>query len=418
MVDAARLAVFVDDQVLGPVHETERAGIERAVGLARFRGTIRRRNRLRIRRLVAERTRRIDRAEQQLQQVQRAAGVEAVAVRADAAHRMHGHRAADHLRVLAAPAVGPGDGQREFRIERGFRQFARDAANGVGGDAAAFADRIRRVLRIEVAVRDELEDRTCFPSVRQHVLADDGGGDADGVGVGYLAPSRSRCALASLPRLRGRGGVGGELPAQRIPVRVAREQAIVGAAGVVDHQPVRVRVVHQVIEVDAIHAQQFVRQREREQAVGAGADADPLVGDGAVTAAHRVDRNDFRAARLQLAEAELDRVGIVVFGHAPQHQIPRVFPVRFAEFPETAAQRVQPARGHVHRAEAAVRGVVEGAELLRPPAGQRLRLVAAGEEREFVRVAFADRRQPRGRDVERFVPFDFAEFACAAFADA
>ena len=120
------------------------------------------------------------------------------------------------------------------------------------------------------------------------------------------------------------------------------------------------------------HAQQLVDQREREQAVGAGADADPLVGDRAVAAAHRVDRDDLGAARLELAQAELDRVGVVVFGHAPEHQVSRVLPVGLAEFPEAAAQRVQPAGGHVHRAEAAVRGVVDGAELLRPPAGQRL----------------------------------------------
>ena len=156
----------------------------------------------------------------------------------------------------------------------------------------------------------------------------------------------------------------------------------------------RVRVAHQVIQIDAVAAQQFVDQREREQAVGAGADADPFVGDRAVAGAYRIDRDDLGAARLQFAQADLDRVGVVVFGHAPEHQIAGVFPVGFAEFPETAADAVQPARGHVHRAETALRGVVHGAELLRPPAGERLRLVAAGEEGEFVGVALADRLQP------------------------
>ena len=63
-----------------------------------------------------------------------------------------------------------------------------------------------------------------------------------------------------------------------------------------------------------------------------------------------------------------------------------------------------------------MRGVVDRAELLRPPAGQRLRLVAAGEERQFIGIAFADRRQPAGRDLQRFVPLDFPELAAAAFA--
>src|SRR3546814_3995030 len=70
-----------------------------------------------------------------------------------------------------------------------------------------------------------------------------------------------------------------------------------------------------------------------------------------------------------------------------------VVPVRFAELPEAAPQRVQAAGGHVDRAEAAVGRVIDGAELLRPPAGERLRLVAAGQEGQFVRVALADRRQ-------------------------
>ena len=78
-------------------------------------------------------------------------------------------------------------------------------------------------------------------------------------------------------------------------------------------------------------------QREHEQAVGAGADADPFVGDRAVAGAHRVDRDDLGAARLQLAEADLDRVGIVVLGDAEQHEVLRVLPVRLAELPEGAA---------------------------------------------------------------------------------
>src|SRR3546814_15764353 len=61
---------------------------------------------------------------------------------------------------------------------------------------------------------------------------------------------------------------------------------------------------------------------------------------------------------------------------------------------------------------------VVGAERQRPPAGQRLRLVAAGEERELVQVALADRRQPVGGDLQRLVPLDFSELALAAFAHA
>jgi hypothetical protein len=206
------------------------------------------------------------------------------------------------------------------------------------------------------------------------------------------------------------------IPAKRTPLSIAREQPVVGAARIAHHQPVRIRIAHQVIQIDAVGAQQLVDQREREQPVGAGPDPDPFVGDRAVAAAHRVHRHDLGAARLEPAQAELDRVGIVVLGHAPEHEVARVLPVGFAELPEAAAERVQAAGGHVDRAEAAMRGIVDGTELLRPPAGQRLRLVAAGEEGQLVRVARADRRQPRGGDLERFVPADLAELAAAALA--
>src|SRR3546814_20352836 len=59
------------------------------------------------------------------------------------------------------------------------------------------------------------------------------------------------------------------------------------------------------------------------------------------------------------------------------HQVTGVFPVRLAELPETAAQRVQAGGGHVDRAKTTVRSVIDRAELLRPPAGQCLALVAA-----------------------------------------
>ena len=449
MVDPARIAVGVDQQVFGCVHEAQRRGVERAVRLAGLAGAVRRRDGLRKRRLVAERTRAVDRAEQQLQQVQCAAGVEAIAVRADAAHRVHRHRAADHLAVFAAVGVGPRDRQRDRMVERGLGEFPRNPADRVGGDTAAFADGIGRVLRIEVAFGDEVERRHCGAAVGERVFADHGRRDIDGVGEGLCSSHCGRRGFCSLPFAQRRGGLGRScvwagritrrrsnplptspclrkgrgrcgrpIPAQRAPFGVAREQAVVGATGIADYQPMRIGVAHQIIEVDAIGLEQFMDQREREQPVAAGTDADPLVGDRAITAAHRVDDDDLGAARLELAQAELDRIGVVVLGHAPHHEDARVFPVGLAEFPERTAERVQPARRHVDRAEAAVGGVVDRAELLRPPAGQRLALVAAGEERELVGIARADRREPAGRDPQCLVPLDFLELAFAAFAHA
>ena len=138
MVDAARLAVRIDQQIFRAVHEAQRRRHRACRRPARLARAVRRRNRPRERRLVAEGAGRIDRAEQQLQQVQRAAGVEAVAVRADAAHRVHRHRPADHLACSRPQLSVQAIGSVSLTVEGGCGQFARDAADGVGRNAAAF----------------------------------------------------------------------------------------------------------------------------------------------------------------------------------------------------------------------------------------------------------------------------------------
>ena len=59
-------------------------------------------------RLEAEAARGLDRAEEDLQQVDGAAGLEAVGVGGDAAHGVEGDRAAGHRFVATAAEVGPG----------------------------------------------------------------------------------------------------------------------------------------------------------------------------------------------------------------------------------------------------------------------------------------------------------------------
>src|SRR3546814_5171790 len=84
-------------------------------------------------------------------------------------------------------------------------------------------------------------------------------------------------------------------------------------------------------------------------------------------------------------------------------------PVGLAELPERAADRIDAGGRHVDRAEAAVGREVRRAELLRPEAGERLALIAAGEEGEPLRVARAHLRQPGGGELQRLVPLDLAE---------
>ena len=121
---------------------------------------------------------------------------------------------------------------------------------------------------------------------------------------------------------------------------------------------------------------------------------------------------------LSRAEAELDRVGIVILGDADHQEELCVLPVGLAELPEGAAHRIEPGRRHVDRAEPAMRGEIPRAEHLREIAGERLGLVAAGEEGEAVRIGRADAREPLGRDRERLFPFDLDKLARAARADA
>ena len=83
---------------------------------------------------------------------------------------------------------------------------------------------------------------------------------------------------------------------QRLARGVAGEQAVVGGARRLDHQPGGVGVAAEIVEIDPVGLQQLVDQREHEQPVGAGPDADPFIGDRRIAGAHRIDRDEFGAA--------------------------------------------------------------------------------------------------------------------------
>ena len=159
-----------------------------------------------------------------------------------------------------------------------------------------------------------------------------------------------------------------------------------------------------------------MHHRQRQQAVGAGPNRYPLIGDGRVTGSDRIDRDEFRAAFLQFVEADLHRVRRVVFGHAPQHKILRPIPIDCTEFPERIADGIKAGSGHVHRAKSAVRGPIGCAELLRPQTGQRLHLVAPGKERELFWIRRANVCEPFGQHCQRLVPRDRYKLSGAAFS--
>ena len=107
----------------------------------------------------------------------------------------------------------------------------------------------------------------------------------------------------------------------------------------------------------------------------------------------------------------------MILGDAEHQEIFRQLPIGLTELPETATDGIEPGGGHVHRAHAAVGGIVRGAELFRPPAGQRLALVASGEKRQPARIVGTDIAEPLAGDGEGFVPADFLELRRAARTD-
>ena len=180
------------------------------------------------------------------------------------------------------------------------------------------------------------------------------------------------------------------------------------------HELPGIRVADQELAVVQSERDQFVNQREQQRTIRAGLDRQPIVGDRRVAGADRIDRDEAPAVALELRDGDLERVRVMVLGGADHHEEPGALEVGAAEFPEGAADRVDHACGHVDRAESAMRGVIGGAELAGEESGQRLHLVAAGEERELLRIGCANLPQALFQQRERLVPRHFDEFPGAA----
>ena len=70
--------------------------------------------------------------------------------------------------------------------------------------------------------------------------------------------------------LASHGPVALAVPAERMAGDVAREEPVIGAARIAHHQPGRVGVAGEEIEIDAIGLQQLMDERQDEEPVGAG----------------------------------------------------------------------------------------------------------------------------------------------------
>ena len=302
LVDARRRAVVVDDQILGPHRIAERRAGQRlagddAAGLAgRFRP---RRGRFRVGRFVAPAARDIDRADQDLQQMQ---------ARGRSGSRSNGPRCrASHAPRPAGRASSRGDGRpsrsRVARSRSPARMRCGRSRRRASGCARPGCRRPDPPFRARIAGRDSARRSAGTPAPR---------------GGRRGAWRRRRCAPRHRAVSRSRGRRRGAQH-QRLAALVAGEKTVIGGAGVLDHQPGGVGVAAEIGQIDLVGAQQFVDQRQHEQPVGAGADADPFVGDRRIAGAHRVNRNELGAAPSQAGQCELDRVRIVVLGDA-EHQ--------------------------------------------------------------------------------------------------
>ena len=399
-VEALRRAFSINQQVFGRGDEAERRAGQRRVGLhlAGLSGGLHAgRRRLGEWRLVAEATRHIDGAEQNLQQMDGAAGLETVGMGRDAAHGVHRDGAAHHLLVVAAEMIRPRNVERDLLLEGSAGELGCDAPDGFHRNAAAFRDVLGRPFGIDEAFGDQRE-----------------GGD-DAAAVRHLEAAHE--LRRGIGRQGGHGRIRVAVPYQCGILCIANKQPIIGATLVFDDEPRRVGVAEQVFAIDLLGREELMDQRADEQAVSTGADADPFVRNCGVASADRIDRDDLGAARLQLPQRLLDGIGAMVLGNTEQQEILGVLPVGLAEFPERAAEGVESCRRHVDGAEAAVGGIVGRAELGGPPAREALALVAAGEEGELLRILGANVREPARGEAQRLVPLDFPELARAALAD-
>ena len=211
LVDPQRRARLVHQQIVRPLREGEDIAGERGIRFRALAGRRRAgRDRPREGRFVAPGPGGIDRPQQHLHQVQGAAGVKAVGMGGDAAHRVKRDRPPDGLRMRAAPDIRPGLVQHQRLVEGDIGDFGGDPADGLGRYAAPLGHRLGGVFGGKVAFGQQLEDRHRHAAIGQLPLPDH---DRRKIGQrGIHRPARP-------------------IPGKRLALRIAREQPVIGAAG-------------------------------------------------------------------------------------------------------------------------------------------------------------------------------------------
>ena len=357
--------------------------VERGAGrdLAVWLGV--RRGRLGVGRFEAHAARGFDRAKQDLQHMQRAAGLKAVGMCRYATHGVKRDRAPDHLVVFFASEIGPGTVQLDRFVKGHAREVGGNGTDAFGRNPAAFGDGLWRVGIRKITVRHLVKDR----AVRDTFVA--------------IGGRQVRLDAHTVP-----GGQLAGVPVDdlRLAILVAQEKAELFGARVFVHQNRGIGEACQVIQINLARLHQAMDHRKNEETIGARRDPDPIIRHGVVACADRIDTDHARAAFLDLADPHLDGVAVMVLCNPEEHEQLGMIPVRLAEFPERPAHRIDAGSGHIDRTEPAVGRIIGRAETLRPETGEGLRLVAAGEERQFFGVVFAHWGQPFGRQRQCLLP--------------
>ena len=412
VVDADRRAVRVDGQLVRVRRETQRRRIERGVGfdhLGRVESPVVGHDVARVRRLMPKAARRVDGAQHAHQHRQGPHRLKAVGVRCQPAHGMKGQRPRLGAGVDLAPGIGPGDRQLKGLLQGRVAHLKRQRPDTLGVNAGDGRRPLRRAACHPLA--QQLERGRHPGTVGQRVVPLQGRVATVGnaLGVGVLGAAAGQVPHQFVVRVAA--------VARRAPGRVwVKGKQALARAIVQHHQLRRVGETLEESVVDQVLRDQLVQQRHEQRAVGAGLDRNPLIGNGRVAGAHRVDGDEPAARALELGERDLHGVAVVVFGSADHHKQLGAVQVGAAKLPEAAAHGVNHAGGHVDRAKAAVCRVIGGAELARKQAGQGLHLVAPGEHGKLFRVSGANLGQPLGQQRHGLLPGDRVKLAGTALA--
>ena len=162
LIDTLRIAIGAHKQVFRALREAQRRTSEGCHGpdaIVLAGGLVRRRCRTWKRWLIAEAARTIDRAQDDLQDVDQATGLEPVRVRRDTAHRVHRHGTAGRLLVPAPMRVGPWNVEFDLLLEGCVGKFGGNPLDRRCWNAGFDLSRLGRVLCTQIPLGDQLKRR-------------------------------------------------------------------------------------------------------------------------------------------------------------------------------------------------------------------------------------------------------------------